>query len=43
MESTVIDCNGSEMEPHRAFYFHSGEKANSIIDGLAITNGYGQE
>jgi hypothetical protein len=38
--STIIDCNGSSTEPHRGFYFHSGEDANSIVDGLTITNGY---
>lgn len=38
--ATVIDCNGSESEPHRGFYFHNGEDANSIVDGLTITNGY---
>lgn len=34
--STVIDCNGLG----RAFYFHNGEDANSILAGLTITNGY---
>jgi hypothetical protein len=34
--STVIDCQGVG----RGFYFHSGEEANSILDGLKITNGY---
>ncbi len=38
--ATIIDCNGSASEPHRAFYFHSGEDANSIISGLTIINGY---
>ena len=38
--TTIIDCNGTEEEPHRGFYFHSGEDANSILDGLTITNGY---
>ena len=37
---TVIDCNGSEIEPHRAFYFHSDETADSVVDGLTIVNGY---
>ncbi|HIJ72129.1 MAG TPA: cadherin-like domain-containing protein, partial [Planctomycetes bacterium] len=39
--STVIDCDGSSSEPHRAFYFHSGEEPNSIVDGFNIINGYG--
>ena len=38
--STIIDCNGTEEEPHRGFYFHTGEEANSVLDGLTITNGY---
>jgi len=38
--NTIIDCNGTEAEPHRGFYFHSGEPPNSVISGLAITNGY---
>ncbi len=36
----VIDCNGSEADPHRGFYFYSGEDGNSVIDGFTITNGY---
>ena len=39
-ENCIIDCNGSEAEPHRGFHFHSGEDSNSILDGLTITNGY---
>lgn len=34
--ATIIDCNGLG----RAFYFHNGEDANSILAGLTITNGY---
>jgi len=40
-ENCIIDCNGTKAEPHRGFYFHSGEDKNSIVDGLTITNGYG--
>jgi hypothetical protein len=39
-EDCIIDCNASSAEPHRGFYFHSGEDADSIIDGLTVTNGY---
>jgi len=39
--STIIDCNGSIPEPHRGFNFHSGEDANSIVNGLTITGGGG--
>jgi hypothetical protein len=38
---TIIDCNGSVAEPHRGFYFHSGEDSNSVLNGLTIRNGYG--
>ena len=39
-ESCIIDCEGTESEPHRGFYFHRGEGANSVLQGLTITNGY---
>ncbi len=39
-EQCVIDCNGTEIELHRGFYFYSGEDANSVLDGFTITNGY---
>jgi len=39
-ENCIIDCNGSEVEPHRGFYFHSGEDANSVLSGVTIINGY---
>jgi len=42
-ENCIVDCNGSEAEPHRGFDFISGEDANSVLDGFTITNGYGLE
>jgi len=39
--TTIIDCNGTESEPHRGFYFHNGEDSESVLDGLTITNGHG--
>jgi hypothetical protein len=33
--ATIIDCQNDG----RGFYFHSGEDANSVIDGFTITNG----
>lgn len=39
--STIIDSQGSLQEPHRGFYFHSGEDANSVVSGLTITGGSG--
>jgi parallel beta-helix repeat protein len=38
--TTVIDCQGSPANKHRAFYFHKGEDANSVVKGLTIINGY---
>ncbi len=37
----IIDCQGTRQEPHRGFKFISGEDANSILEGITITNGYG--
>jgi predicted outer membrane repeat protein len=42
VEATVIDCNGTESEPCRGFNFHNYEDANSVVMGLTIRNGYGQ-
>ena len=39
--ATIIDCNGTEIEPHRGFYFHNVEGPNSILAGITITNGMG--
>jgi hypothetical protein len=38
-ESCVIDCQGSFADPHRGFYFHSGEGSDSIVRGITITHG----
>jgi hypothetical protein len=40
-EATIIDCQGRKEEPHRGFYFHSGETLSSVVDGFTIKNGYG--
>ncbi|GAG96895.1 unnamed protein product, partial [marine sediment metagenome] len=37
--ATIIDCQGTFFDPHRGFYFHSNEDANSILEGFTITNG----
>jgi len=39
-EKCVIDCEGSKTDPHRGFYLHEKEDANSVIDGFTITGGY---
>ena len=38
-ETCVIDCQGSEAEPHRGCVFLSGEDENSVLEGFTITNG----
>lgn len=37
---TIIDCEGSEKDPHRGFSFTSGEGPDCILQGLTIINGY---
>jgi parallel beta-helix repeat protein/predicted outer membrane repeat protein len=39
-EITSINCEGSEMSPHRAFHFHSMEDTLSVLSGFTIMNGY---
>ncbi len=36
---TIIDCQGSENNPHRGFYFHNGETAAATISGFTVENG----
>ena len=36
----VIDCQASHADPHRGFYFHSGESAAAIVQGFTVRNGY---
>jgi len=38
-ENCIIDCNGSEVEPHTGFYFH-GISSNSTLSGFTVTKGY---
>jgi predicted outer membrane repeat protein len=38
-ENCIIDCNGSETEPHISFYLNT----NSVIAGFTIINGYAEE
>jgi len=35
----VIDCQGSETDPHRAFVFENGETSASVLSGVSIING----
>jgi predicted outer membrane repeat protein len=39
----VIDCEGSEGDPHRGFYLHTGEGPASCLDGVTVTGGYREE
>jgi len=39
-EVTIIDCQGTEAEPHRGFYFHTGESDQAVVEGFTITHGY---
>jgi predicted outer membrane repeat protein len=39
-ENCIIDCNATRWDPHRAFYFHSEEGQDSVVDGFTIINGY---
>ncbi len=36
----VIDCGGSETDPHRGFIFQTAETTASLIEDLTITNGH---
>ncbi|MHC4624226.1 MAG: right-handed parallel beta-helix repeat-containing protein [Planctomycetota bacterium] len=35
----IIDCQGTQTEPHRAFYFHTAETPASVVEGFTIKNG----
>jgi hypothetical protein len=39
-EACVIDCQGSETETHRGFWFRSGEDSDAVLDGVTITGGH---
>jgi hypothetical protein len=38
--ATIIDCEGSELEPARGFVFESGEPHTAVVSGLTIKNGH---
>jgi len=42
-ETCVIDCLGTDEEPHRGFNFKSCEGPNSVVAGFSIINGYAPE
>lgn len=37
--ATIIDCDGSEQDQHRGFFFHSAENSGSILQGFTIRDG----
>lgn len=39
-QNCIIDCNGTEDDPHRGFIFTNNEDANSFLDGFTIKNGF---
>ncbi|KPJ53282.1 hypothetical protein AMJ39_05290 [candidate division TA06 bacterium DG_24] len=42
-EVTIIDCEADSLDPHRGFYFHSGEDSTSAVKGFSIRNGCGAD
>jgi len=42
-DSCIIDCQGTESEPHRGCIFQSGETSESVIEGITIMGGYADE
>lgn len=38
--ATVIDCQATDADRHRAFRFAAGEGPESVLAGVTITNGY---
>ena len=39
-ENCIIDCQATEVDPHRGFYFHGDEGKDSVVDGFTIMNGF---
>ncbi len=39
VDQTIIDCEGTDVEPHRAFHIFRGEDSTTVISGLTIING----
>ena len=42
-ENCIIDCEGTEGQPHRGFSFHNGEDNATVLEGFTITSGYGPD
>ena len=41
--ATVIECQGSDTDPHRAFYVVRDDSTAFAIEGFTIRNGYASE
>lgn len=39
-QDCVIDCQGTAEDPHRAFWFHSGEGVASVLQSITLRNGW---
>ncbi len=39
-ETCVIECGGSEADPHRGFIFQTDEGPGSVIEGITVTHGW---
>ncbi|MCK4412018.1 MAG: T9SS type A sorting domain-containing protein [Candidatus Eisenbacteria sp.] len=39
-DDCIVDCGGSAVDPHRGFWFHSGEGPGSVLSGVTVRNGY---
>ena len=42
-DSCIINCQGTESEPHRGFIFQSGETSDAVIEGITIMGGFADE
>jgi len=42
-EDCIIECGGSQAEPHRGFHFHSGETTQAALRGVTVTGGYADQ
>ena len=39
-EACIVNCEGSETDPHRGFHFHLSEGPGSVLQGVTITGGW---
>lgn len=42
-ENCIIDCEGSDSNPHRGLDFRHGEDSTSVVRGFTIRNGYADD